>query len=127
MQLRSKDVRAGALAFTVAAVVTMVPVPVAAQAQAPQPSQAPRTQAAARPGAGDRSADPRWSYERPDEETLQYATPDARLEPIPLQVQRLRRENQDFRAQIATLEERVRSLIMAVNTLTITLSTAPRR
>ena len=53
--------------------------------------------------------------------------PTARLEPLPLQVQRLRKENGDIRAQLATVEERVRSLIAAVNTLTGALITAQRR
>ncbi len=111
--MRTKTLAAGLLV-----VATLGAAPVAAQA--------PRT-VADKQGTGERAADPRWSYERPDEETLQYAAPDARIEPLPLQVQRLRRENQDIRAQIGTLEDRVRSLIGAVNTLTGALTTAQRR
>lgn len=100
---------------------------VAALGAGPAAAQTWRTQPADRQGAAERPADPRWSYERPDEETQQYAAPDARLEPLPLQVQRLRKENGDIRAQLATVEDRVRALISAVNTLTASLTAAQRR
>lgn len=122
MRISSGGVRTRTLAAGLLVVATLSAGPVAAQA--------PRTAAADKAdkqGTGERPADPRWSYERPDEETLQYAAPDARIEPLPLQVQRLRRENQDIRAQIGALEDRVRSLIGAVNTLTGALTTAQRR
>lgn len=111
--------RTKALAAGLLVIATLGAGPVAAQA--------PRTPAADKQGASERPADSRWSYERPDEDTLQYAAPDARIEPLPLQVQRLRRENQDIREQLATVEERVRSLIAAVNTLTGALTTAQRK
>ena len=119
MRISSGGVRTGLAAAGLLAAATLSAGPAAAQA-----SRAP---AADRQGAAERPADPRWSYERPDEETQQYAAPDARLEPLPLQVQRLRKENGDIRAQLATVEERVRSLIAAVNTLTGALTTAQRR
>ena len=118
MKTRSRVVRAK-LAVGLLVVATLVAGPAAAQSS--------RTPTADRQGGAERPADSRWSYERPDEETQQYAAPDARLEPLPLQVQRLRKENGDIRAQLATVEERVRSLIAAVNTLTGVLTTAQRK
>ena len=61
--------------------------------------------------------DPRFVYVPPGEETLQYAAPDARIEPLPLQVARLRKENQDIRARLDMVEDRLRSVIQAQNTL----------
>ena len=119
MRISSGGVRTRLAAAGLLAVATLGAGPAAAQAL--------RTPAADRQGAAERPADPRWSYERPDENTLQYAAPDARIEPLPLQVERLRKENRDIRAELATVEDRVRSLIAAVNTLTGALTTAQRR
>ena len=106
-------------------IAVMLAVGLATTTAAAQPAPPPPPPPANVP-AND-AIDPRLNYQQPNEDTLEYVTPDATMEPLPLQVQRLRRENQDMRARLDVLEERLRSLITAFNTMTAAMTQAVAR
>ena len=122
MRRKGLCITAGAAGALVAALTALLPYGGAwAASPIPAPPAVPAT-------ATDKGTDdPRWRYERSDEDTLQYSTPDSKIEPLPFKVQRLDRENREMRAKQEATEERLRQLIIAVNTLTAAMTAAAQQ